>query len=131
PDWIGYFGEADLADEKAHCFFSLGQHRHAEREATTAIGLLPPSRARRLTIDTALRASALARAGDLDHACAVGREAIDHATSTASFRSIHRIVLMLAELYPYADVPQARDLAEYARNRLPTAPTLTDASHNF
>lgn len=125
PDWISYFSEADLADEKAHCFFDLGQHRLAEREAVSAIGLLTPSRVRRLAIDSALHASALVRTGDVDHACAVGRVAVDHAANTASFRSSHRIALMMAELFPYTDVPQVRDLAEYARSRLPPVPTLT------
>ncbi|BCB88874.1 helix-turn-helix domain-containing protein [Phytohabitans suffuscus] len=123
PPWIRYFGEADLADEKAHCFFDLGLHELAQREANLAITLLDPGRARRLAIDTALQASSLARAGQIDHACAVGREAVDHAAGVASFRSAHRIGLMMAELQPYSDLAAVRDLAEYVHTQMPAAVT--------
>jgi hypothetical protein len=52
PAWISYFGEADLADEKAHCFFDLGRHDLAQFEAGHAVTLLNPTRVRRLVIDT-------------------------------------------------------------------------------
>ncbi|MDP9799010.1 transcriptional regulator with XRE-family HTH domain [Catenuloplanes nepalensis] len=123
PGWIAYFGEADLADEKAHCFFDLGLHELAQRQAVRAIALLTPDRARRLAIDTALHASALARAGQVDHASVVARRAIDHASGVRSFRSAHRVVLMMAELQPYADVAEVRDVVEYARANLPPAVT--------
>jgi transcriptional regulator with XRE-family HTH domain len=119
PAWIGYFGEADLADEKAHCFFDLGLNELAQREATRAVDLLEPNRVRRLAIDTALHATSLARSRQIEHACAVARQAIDHAATVVSFRAAHRIVLMLAELQPDLDQPEVRAVAEYARLRLP------------
>jgi transcriptional regulator with XRE-family HTH domain len=119
PDWIRYFGEADLADEKAHCFFDLGRYPQAYEQTQAALSLLPAERVRRISIDTALQAAALARAHQVDHACAVARRAIDTATGVASFRAAHRIVLMLAELHPYADVSAVREVAEYADARLP------------
>lgn len=124
PAWIRYFGEADLADEKAHCFFDLGLHELAQREAAQAVTLLDPSRGRRLAIDTALHAASLARARQIEHACAIGRQAVDHAAGLASFRSAHRIALMMAELQPHADLPVVRDLAEYAQTRLPSIVSL-------
>nr|WP_255500642.1 helix-turn-helix transcriptional regulator [Micromonospora sp. Llam0] len=120
PPWIAYFSEADLADEKAHCFYDLGLHELAQREVTRAVAQLEPTRARRLAIDTALYAASLARSRQIDHACAVARQAIDHAAKLNSFRSAHRIVLMLAELHPYTDLPDVRDLGEYAATQLPT-----------
>lgn len=119
PAWISYFGEADLADEKAHCFFDLDLHALAQGEATRAVELLEPGRVRRLTIDTALHASSLARSREVEHACVLARQAVDHASVTVSFRSAHRIALMMAELQPYADVPEVRELAEYALTRRP------------
>jgi transcriptional regulator with XRE-family HTH domain len=123
PAWIRYFGEADLADEKAHCFFDLGLHELAQREAAHAVALLEPSRQRRLVIDTALHAASLARTRQVEHACVMARQAVDHAASVASFRSAHRITLMMAELQPCADQPAVRDLAEYVRTRLPSMVT--------
>ncbi|MEV0394141.1 helix-turn-helix domain-containing protein [Polymorphospora rubra] len=128
PAWISYFGEADLADEKAHCFFDLGLHELAQREAGRAVTLLGPGRARRLAIDTALHAASLARARQVEHACAVAREAVDHASGVASFRSSQRIVLMMAELQPYAGLPMVRDLIEYVRVRLPPPVSLASGA---
>lgn len=122
PAWISYFGEADFADEKAHCFFDLGLDELAQREAARAVALMPSGRVRRLAIDTALHAAALARTGQIEHACTVGRQAIDHAANVASFRTVHRIVQMMAELHPRADAVEVRELTEYARVRLPSLP---------
>ncbi len=119
PDWIRYFGEADLADEKAHCFFDLGRYELAYQETKTALDLLPPGRARRISIDTALQAATLARKQDVEGACMVARQAVDHTTGMTSFRAAHRIVLMLAELHPYADTADVRDVVDYAHTRLP------------
>lgn len=124
PEWIRYFGEADLADEMAHCFFDLGHSARAGQEVAAAIELLDPSRVRRLAMDNALYASGLARDGDIDEACTVGCRSIDHAARTTSFRSAHRITLMMAELHPYADLRPVRDLSEYARSALPSIPTI-------
>lgn len=126
PEWIGYFGAADLADEKAHCFFDLRLDGPATREALTAVVSMNSSRVRRLAIDTALYASALARSGDVDAACAAGRQAVDHAAHTISFRSAHRVVLMMAELHGYDSV-QVWELADYAATALPSIPAITAA----
>lgn len=125
PDWIRYFGEADLADEKAHCFFDLGQDCRAQQAALAAIRQMDPSRVRRLAMDRALYASALARQGEIEAACAVGRQAVDDAARTTSFRSAHRVALMMAELHGHAAVPAARGLVEYAAATLPPVPVIT------
>ncbi|GAA1381298.1 helix-turn-helix domain-containing protein [Catellatospora chokoriensis] len=124
PEWIAYLGQADLADGMAHCFFDLDRHADAQACAALAIELAGPGRRRRLAIDSALLASSLARTGDVEQACMVGRQAIDHAAATLSFRGAHRIMLMMAELHRYLDVPTVRDLAEYLKLRMPTIPTL-------
>ncbi|MFV2022489.1 helix-turn-helix domain-containing protein [Micromonospora sp. LOL_023] len=129
PPWIAYFSEADLADEKAHCFYDLGLHELAQREVARAVAQLEPTRARRLAIDTALYAASLARSRQIDHACTVARQAIDHSAKLNSFRSAHRVVLMLAELHPYADLPDVRDLGEYAATQLPTLITPEETAH--
>ncbi|RKR92284.1 hypothetical protein BDK92_6722 [Micromonospora pisi] len=130
PSWISYFGEADLADEKAHCLFDLGLHKLAQREGARAIELMDPRRVRRLALDTALHAASLARSRAVEHACEVGYRAVDHAAQVASFRSAHRIALMLAELQPYADLPMVRHLHEYVHSRLPAVVTLRQAARS-
>ncbi|MEV4624859.1 hypothetical protein AB0J90_01025 [Micromonospora sp. NPDC049523] len=128
PPWISYFGEADLADERAHCLFDLGHHELAQREAARAVELLTPRRARRLALDTSLHATSLARSREIEHACAIGYRAVDRAAEVVSFRSAHRIALMMAELQPYADLPVVRDLGEYVHTKLPPVVTLRGIS---
>jgi transcriptional regulator with XRE-family HTH domain len=119
PGWISYFGAADFADEKAHCFFDLGHHDLVARELDVAVSNLAPTRVRRLAIDTALRASSLARSGKIDEACGVGTVAVDYAAATASFRSVQRVTAMMADLYPYIDDRTVAGLAEHVRAALP------------
>lgn len=121
PGWISYFGAADFADEKAHCFFDLGHHQLAVRELDVAVSGLAPTRVRRLAIDTALRAASLARSGQIDAACAAGTIAVEYAAATASFRSLQRVTAMMADLYPYIDEPMVTSLAEHVRTALPPA----------
>jgi transcriptional regulator with XRE-family HTH domain len=126
PEWIAYFGEPDLADEKAHCFFDLRRDRLAQQEASTAVRSMARSRVRRLAMDTALYASALARSGEVEAACAAGRDAIDFAARTASFRSAHRVALMMAELQGFDTAP-ARELTDYAATAMPPVPAFRAA----
>lgn len=130
PSWISYFGEADLADEKAHCLFDLGLPELAQREAARATELLDSRRVRRLALDTSLHAASLARSREIEHACAVGLQAVDRAAEVASFRSAHRIALLLAELQPYADLPVVRHLHEYVHATLPSVVTLRPAGRS-
>ena len=95
------------------------QAHQAPRKLEPQVDLLEPHRVRRLAIDTALHATSLARSRQIEYACAVARQAIDHAATVASFRTAHRIVLMLAELQPDLDLPEVRAVTEYARLRLP------------
>jgi hypothetical protein len=88
--------------------------------------MLTPSRVRRLAIDTALRATALTRSGDVDGACEAGREAIGYAARTTSYRSTHRIAVMLAHLQPHSATPAVRDLIDCAAT-LPAPPTINCA----
>ncbi|GAB4061393.1 hypothetical protein GCM10028775_80660 [Catellatospora paridis] len=75
---------------------------------------------RGLAIDTALYAASLARSRQVEHACAMAHRAVAYAANVASFRSAHRIVMMVAELQPYAALPEVRDLFEDVRTRLPS-----------
>lgn len=125
PRFISYFGQADLADERAHAFFDLGKFRQAQTEAKAAIKAVDPSRMRRQAIDNALLASALACTGELEEACAAGMRAVDCTAATVSFRSVHRIMVMLGHLQPNLSLPVVRELFDYTHQALPaTAPTL-------
>lgn len=124
PEWIRYFGEADLADERAHCSFDLGRDTTAHREASGAVAMLDPSRVRRLAMDTALQASAMARSGEVEGACIAGRAAVDFAACTTSYRSVQRVTQMLAQLQRHTDLLVVRELVDHAAAVLPPPPML-------
>jgi tetratricopeptide (TPR) repeat protein len=121
PPWIEYFTPAYLADEVAHCFYDLGDYTLAQQHVAEAITGLAPSHLRRLAIDAALLASSLAAAGEVEHACAVGRQAVDHAARTNSARCTQRIASMRVELEPYLAEPDVRELIDYIRHAVPAA----------
>ncbi|MGY0230179.1 helix-turn-helix transcriptional regulator [Longispora urticae] len=119
PAWIGYFSQAYLADEMAHCFHDLGRQRLAQEQADDALSRISPSHVRRLAIDTALMASSLARAGQVEEACSTGRRAIDYAAQTSSARSRQRVSDLREELVPFSGLPLVREFEDYAREALP------------
>jgi hypothetical protein len=121
PEWISYFSPADLEDEMAHCLFDLGHQAQTQRYVRAAVADLPATRVRRLAIDTALLATSLARSGEVDEACAVGREAVDYAARTNSFRSVLRVRDLLAALTPFDPNPHVTELRDYVRTVLPRA----------
>jgi tetratricopeptide (TPR) repeat protein len=121
PAWIGYFTRAYLADEMAHCFYDLGDQASAQRHIQEALEALQPWHVRRLAIDNALLATSLVVDGQLDRACAVGRNAVDQSASTTSQRCTQRIVALRVHLEPYQSEPEVRELIDYVRQRLPAA----------
>ncbi|MFD1075756.1 helix-turn-helix domain-containing protein [Longispora fulva] len=119
PGWIRYFTTAYLADEVAHCFHDLGHPRLAQQQADGALAGVSPTHVRRLAIDAALMASSLARAGLIEQACAVGRQAADYTAQTSSARSRQRLADLRQDLGPFRKEPAVRDLEDYMRALLP------------
>lgn len=120
PVWIGYFTPANLADETAHCMHDLGHHAQTQRIARAAVADLDPSRVRRLAIDTTLLATSLAESGQVEEACAVGREAITHASRTRSVRTRLRINDMRRALRRYSYHRDVTALESVVRDVLQT-----------
>lgn len=121
PSWVRYLTPAYLADEVAHCLFDLGHHEAARREIGQAVAGVGASRVRRLAIDTALLASSLARSGQVDEACARGREAADFARRTTSMRTVQRVAQLRLDLHPYEDEREVTELFDYLHEVLPAA----------
>ena len=120
PAWIGYFTPANLADETAHCMHDLGHNDQTQHIARAAVADLDPSRVRRLAIDTTLLATSLAESGQVEEACAVGREAINHASRTRSVRTRLRINDMRRALHRYSDHRDVAALESVVRDVLRT-----------
>jgi transcriptional regulator with XRE-family HTH domain len=125
---ISYFGEADLADERAHCFFDLGDFTLARDEAAKALSLFSTDRIRRRVIESALHASGLARTGELEQASAVAVEALGASGALQSFRASHALAEMMAELLPFRNLGAVRDVFEFARSAAPVTPSLSETT---
>jgi tetratricopeptide (TPR) repeat protein len=125
---ISYFGIADLADERAHCFFELGDFDAARAEASKALSLFALDRVRRRVIDSSLYSAGLVRSGELEQAAEVAKEAISASSTLQSFRASQAMARMMAELLPHQQVGVVRDVFELARAAAPVTPTLRDGS---
>lgn len=116
PAWMDYFTPADLEDETAHCMHDLGRHDQTQRIVRAAVADLDPSRVRRLAIDNALLATSLAESGQVEEACAAGREAVAQASRTHSIRTMMRIDDMRRALARYAGHRDVAALEELIRD---------------
>lgn len=76
PDWIGYFDQAELQDELAHCFTALRAPKEAERHANLALGEDPDMHPRSRTFCRVSLATSYLDAGEIPRACEVAGEAL-------------------------------------------------------
>lgn len=125
PEWIGYFSHAYLSDEIAHCLHDLGRAPAARPEAESALEGVSSSHVRRLAIDAALLASIWLRCGDLDQACAMGKQAVAYTARTSSGRCRQRVIALLADLSEYRLSPCVTELTQFVHDVLPEAANIS------
>ncbi|MEU2926185.1 hypothetical protein ABZ636_14230 [Streptomyces sp. NPDC007251] len=72
PEWMSFYGEAELEGLEAQCWSTLGDWRRASRHAYRAAELQDPHFTRNIALYTAELADDLAREGRPDEAAAAG-----------------------------------------------------------
>ncbi len=77
PEWMSFFGEAELESLEARCWSALGEHARAARHARRAADLQDPHFARNVALYTAELAGDLARADAPDEAAWAGSRVLD------------------------------------------------------
>ncbi|NGO81477.1 hypothetical protein G6045_38340 [Streptomyces sp. YC504] len=77
PEWMTFFGAAELAGLEAQCWSALGEWSKAASRAHTAVALQDPHFTRNTALYTAELADDLARAGRPDEAASAGRKVLD------------------------------------------------------
>ncbi|MEV0637036.1 hypothetical protein AB0I77_19175 [Streptomyces sp. NPDC050619] len=77
PEWMSFYGEAELEGLEAQCWSTLGDWRRAARHAGRAAQLQDPHFTRNLALYTAELADDLARGGRPDEAAAAGMRVLD------------------------------------------------------
>jgi tetratricopeptide (TPR) repeat protein len=77
PEWMSFYGEAELEVLEAQCWSTLGNWRRAARHAGRAARLQDPHFTRNIALYTAELADDLARGGRPDEAAAAGMRVLD------------------------------------------------------
>jgi tetratricopeptide (TPR) repeat protein len=86
PEWMSFFGEAELESLESRCWAALGEHGRAARHARRAADLQDPHFARNVALYTAELAGDLSRAGAPDEAALAGGRVLDLLTEVQSTR---------------------------------------------
>ncbi|MFI1730172.1 hypothetical protein ACH40E_13225 [Streptomyces acidicola] len=77
PEWMTFYGEAELEGLEAQCWSTLGDWPRAARHARRAARLQDPHFTRNIALYTAELADDLARGGRPDEAAAAGMDVLD------------------------------------------------------
>jgi tetratricopeptide (TPR) repeat protein len=77
PEWMSFYGEAELEGLEAQCWSTLGDWRRASRHARRAAELQDPHFTRNIALYTAELADDLARGGRPDEAAMAGLRVLD------------------------------------------------------
>ncbi|MFF8651746.1 hypothetical protein ACF06D_26410 [Streptomyces griseoluteus] len=91
PEWMSFYGEAELAGLEAQCWSTLGDWRRATRHARRAARLQDPHFSRNIALYTAELADDLARDGHPDEAAGAGLRVLDLLAQVQSSR-IHTML---------------------------------------
>jgi transcriptional regulator with XRE-family HTH domain len=116
PPWVD-FDEGGLAGHLARSFRDLDRPREAERFAVRSIQLCRPTHLRTRVQRYAILASAHAQQGNLEEACAVGRQALTAVGKLRSRRTLDDVA-RLVQLLGANSSPATRDFIEQAREVL-------------
>jgi transcriptional regulator with XRE-family HTH domain len=116
PPWVD-FDEGGLAGHLARSFRDLNRPREAERFAVRSIQLCHPTHLRTRVQRYAILASAHAQQGDLESACAVGRQALAEVGRLRSRRTLDDVA-RLVQLVGANSSPATHDFTEQAREVL-------------
>ncbi|QLE76037.1 tetratricopeptide repeat protein [Streptomyces rectiverticillatus] len=86
PEWMSFFGEAELEGLEAQCRSALGDWARAAEHARRAVVLQDPHFARNIALFTTQLAGDLARGGAPEEAAAAGERALDLLAEVRSTR---------------------------------------------
>jgi tetratricopeptide (TPR) repeat protein len=111
PDWIGYFDEAYLSAKFGHCFRELGDHANAVKFAERSLQM-DPRYVRGRVFNLTLLAHSHSQAGNLEHACAVGRQAGNAAAGLRSHRAVKHLRDFRRTLTPFEGSADVASLDE-------------------
>ncbi|WP_374705499.1 tetratricopeptide repeat protein [Streptomyces sp. AJS327] len=120
PEWMSFFGPAELAGLEAQCWSALGDWKRAAECAERAVALQDPHFARNTALFTAELAGNLAAQGKLDEAAAAGSRALSLLEPVRSSRILGMLHTTAHRLRGHqGDATVAEFLDRYHRQRGP------------
>ncbi|MFE6283263.1 hypothetical protein [Streptomyces sp. NPDC057877] len=120
PEWMSFYGEAELEGLEAQCWSTLGDWPRAARHAGRAARLQDPHFTRNIALYTAELADDLARGGHPDEAAAAGLRVLDLLEQVQSSRVQAMLAGTARVLLPHrraAGVSEFLDRHEAPRKR--------------
>jgi tetratricopeptide (TPR) repeat protein len=118
PEWMSFYGEAELEGLEAQCWSTLGDWRRAARHARRAAHLQEPHFTRNTALYTAELADDLARGGRPDEAAEAGMRVLDLLGEVQSSRIQTMLAGTARVLLPHRRVPGVSQFLE--RHASPT-----------
>ncbi|MFE1319831.1 tetratricopeptide repeat protein [Kitasatospora phosalacinea] len=112
PEWMSFYGEAELAGQEAQCWSALGDWDRASTRAERAIGLQEPHFVRNRVLYTAELAHDRLGRGDLAGAGAHGTAAVALLGQVRSARIRGMLAHTADRLRGHAAVPEVREFLE-------------------
>ncbi|MFE9254739.1 hypothetical protein [Streptomyces sp. NPDC006879] len=101
PEWMSFFGEAELEGLEAQCWSALHEWSRAARHAHRATALQDPHFARNVALYTAELAEDLTRDGAVDEAAAAANRVLDLAEGVQSPRVRSMLAATARALLPH------------------------------
>ncbi|MEU6660907.1 tetratricopeptide repeat protein [Streptomyces sp. NPDC046821] len=101
PEWMSFYGEAELEGLEAQCYSALGDWTRAARHARRAAALQDPHFTRNIALYTAELADDLARAGHPDEAAYAGMRVLHLLTEVQSSRIQSMLATTARVLLPH------------------------------
>jgi hypothetical protein len=117
PAWVD-FDEGGLAGHIARSLRDLNRPREAERFARRSIEVCHPRHLRTRMQRYAILATTHVQQGDLEGACAVGRQVLEEARELSSTRTLDDVTHLVRLVSASGASPPAREFAEQARSLL-------------
>jgi tetratricopeptide (TPR) repeat protein len=112
PEWMSFYGEAELEALEAQCWSTLGDWPRAARHARRAAELQDPHFSRNIALYTAELADDLARGGSPDEAAAAGMRVLDLLNHVQSSRIRTMLAGTARVLLPHRRAPEVSDFLE-------------------
>ncbi|MFI6004608.1 tetratricopeptide repeat protein [Streptomyces sp. NPDC051366] len=109
PEWMSFFGEAELESLESRCWAALGEHARAARHARRAADLQDPHFARNVALYAAELTDDLARAGAPDEAAWAGGRVLDLLTEVQSTRVRSMLSGTARTLVPHQRSPRVAE----------------------